>query len=327
MKSSILAVLRERQDFVSGQELCDQFQVSRTAVWKGINQLKEDGYDIEAVPRKGYRLCGSPDSISEVEIRSRLHTAWAADTLYSLATVDSTNDYAKKLAEDGAEHGTVVIADEQTKGKGRRGRTWVTPAGSNIAVSMVVRPSELKPEKASMMTLLAGMAVAKAVQEVTGLSAGIKWPNDTVLNGKKISGTLTEMSMELGSIHYLVIGTGINANETRFPEELQQTATSLKCELGRDVDRAGLICAYLQAFEDYYDRFMEYQDLRLLVEDYQHLLVNMDREVKVLEPGNEYCGTARGINAAGCLLVEREDGSITEVYAGEVSVRGIYGYV
>ncbi|MDO4523467.1 MAG: biotin--[acetyl-CoA-carboxylase] ligase [Eubacteriales bacterium] len=326
MKSEILNVLRASDGYVSGQELCDRFGVSRTAIWKGIHQLKEEGYEIEAVPRKGYRLCGCPDHITQVELESRMQTGWAAKKLYYLDTVDSTNDYAKRLAEEGAQHGTVVVADEQTKGKGRRGRVWETPAGTNIAMSMVVRPQQLAPEKASMMTLLAGMAVACAVRETTGLEVGIKWPNDTVIHGKKISGTLTEMSMELGAIHYLVIGTGINANMDEVPEYLRETATTLKRELGRPVNRAQLICAYMKSFEEYYDKFMEHQDLSLLIEEYHSMLVNKDREVRVLEPGHEYNGIARGINAQGCLLVEKKDGSIAEVYAGEVSVRGIYGY-
>lgn len=326
MKSEILSALRDTEGHISGQELCERFGVSRTAVWKGINQLKNEGYQIEAVQNKGYRLCGYPDSISKIELESRMHTKWAGRNLFCLDTVDSTNDYIKKLAEDGAPHGTLAVADYQSGGKGRRGRSWVTPHGTAIAMSILVRPT-LAPEKASMMTLVAGMAVARSVKEVTGLDVKIKWPNDVVIDGKKISGTLTEMSMELGAIHYIVIGTGINANVTEFPDEIKDTATSLILEKGEKVDRAAIICAHMEAFEDFYDRFMEYGDMTLLREDYQELLVNQDKAVRVLEPGHEYTGIARGIDEMGQLLVEKEDGSIVKVYAGEVSVRGVYNYV
>ncbi len=326
MKSEILSALRDTEGHISGQELCERFGVSRTAVWKGINQLKNEGYQIEAVQNKGYRLCGYPDSISKIELESRMHTKWAGRNLFCLDTVDSTNDYIKKLAEDGAPHGTLAVADYQSGGKGRRGRSWVTPHGTAIAMSILVRPT-LAPEKASMMTLVAGMAVARSVKEVTGLDVKIKWPNDVVIDGKKISGTLTEMSMELGAIHYIVIGTGINANVTEFPDEIKDTATSLILEKGEKVDRAAIICAYMEAFEDFYDRFMEYGDMTLLREDYQELLVNQDKAVRVLEPGHEYTGIARGIDEMGQLLVEKEDGSVVKVYAGEVSVRGVYNYV
>ncbi len=326
MKSKILSALRQSEGYISGQELCERFGVSRTAVWKGINQLKNEGYQIEAVQNKGYRLCGYPDSISRTELESRMYTKWAGKNLICLDSVDSTNDYIKKLAEEGAPHGTLAVADYQSGGKGRRGRSWVTPHGTAIAMSILVRPT-LAPEKASMMTLVAGMAVAKSVREVTGLDVKIKWPNDVVINGKKISGTLTEMSMELGAIHYIVIGTGINANVTEFPDEIRDVATSLILEKGKKVDRAAIICAHMEAFEDFYDRFMKYGDMTLLREDYQELLANQNQQVRVLEPGNEYTGTARGIDELGQLLVEKEDGSLVKVYAGEVSVRGIYNYV
>ena len=325
MKSKILSALRAQNGYISGQELCEQFGVTRTAIWKGIRQLKEEGYEIEAVQNRGYRLIAYPDTVSQAELKSRMQTEWAGREVIFLDTVDSTNNYAKRLAEDGAVHGTLVVADFQSGGKGRRGKTWVTPRGTTIAMSIVVRP-QIRPEKASMFTLVIGMAAAKAVQEVTGLSAQIKWPNDLVVNGKKLSGTLTEMSTELEGIHYVVIGTGINANIAEFPEEIKEIATSLQVELGHPVDRGAIICACMTAFEEYYEKFIEKQDMSLLIEDYQKLLVNKDQEVRVLEPGNEYNGIARGIDELGQLLVETADGHIEKVYAGEVSVRGIYQY-
>lgn len=326
MKSKILNILRIKGDYVSGQELCEYFGVTRTAIWKGICQLREEGYQIDAVKNKGYRLLESPDLITDVELGSRMDTNWAGGKLVYLDEVDSTNNYARKLAEDGVQHGTLVVADYQNGGKGRRGRTWVMPHRKAIAMSLIVRP-DIRPEKASMMTLVTGMAVAEAIKKVTGLDTKIKWPNDIVINGKKISGILTEMSAEMDGINYVVIGIGINANFTEFPEELRETATSLQQQLGYPVDRGAIICMTMKIFEIYYERFMETQSMKGLAEEYQQMLVNLDRQVRVLEPGNEYSGVARGIDETGQLLVEKENGETVAVYAGEVSVRGIYNYV
>lgn len=326
MKSKILNILRIKGDYVSGQELCEYFGVTRTAIWKGIRQLREEGYQIDAVKNKGYRLLESPDLITDVELGSRMDTNWAGGKLVYLDEVDSTNNYARKLAEDGVQHGTLVVADYQNGGKGRRGRTWVMPHRKAIAMSLIVRP-DIRPEKASMMTLVTGMAVAEAIKKVTGLDTKIKWPNDIVINGKKISGILTEMSAEMDGINYVVIGIGINANFTEFPEELRETATSLQQQLGYPVDRGAIICMTMKIFEIYYERFMETQSMKGLAEEYQQMLANLDRQVRVLEPGNEYSGVARGIDETGQLLVEKENGETVAVYAGEVSVRGIYNYV
>lgn len=325
MKSKILSALRAQNEYVSGQELCGQFGVTRTAVWKGIQQLREEGYEIEAVHNKGYRLVAAPDTVSGAELKSRMETRWAGRELVYLDTVDSTNDYVKKLAEQGAPHGTLAVADYQSGGKGRRGKIWITPHGTTIAMSILIRP-QIRPEKASMLTLVIGMAAAMAVRDITSLDVKIKWPNDLVIHGKKLSGTLTEMSAEMEGIHYVVIGTGINANITEFPEELQEIASSLQIELGHPVDRGAIICASMKYFEEYYEKFIETEDMSLLKDGYQKLLANMEQQVRVLDPGNEYTGIARGIDDLGQLLVEREDGTVTRVYAGEVSVRGIYQY-
>lgn len=326
MKSKILEVLRNKDTYVSGQELSEQFGVSRTAIWKAIHQLTEEGYKIEAVPKKGYHMIETPDVVRKEEVLSLLTTRWAGRNLVYEESVDSTNNLAKKLAEEGAPEGTLVVADEQTGGKGRRGRSWCTPKGSAIAMTIVLRP-QIRPELASMVTLIMGLSVAKAIQSLYPVEAGIKWPNDVVVNGKKICGILTEMSAEMSGIHYLVIGTGINTNVEDFPPEIQQTATSLIREMGERVNRAELIAVCLKYFEEYYEKYLEAGDLSLLKEDYEDLLLNRNNRVKVLEPGNEYLGISLGINEKGELMVKKEDGTITAVYAGEVSVRGVYGYV
>lgn len=327
-KSDILALLRNSKDYISGQQLCDQFGVSRTAVWKVINQLKEEGYQIESVTRKGYRLLSCPEVFSESEIASRITTDWAGKKIYHYDKTGSTNIDAKRLAEEGAPHGTTVVAEQQNQGRGRRGREWESPAGTAVYMSIVMKP-DFAPDKASMLTLVMALSVAEAITELTGLEAVIKWPNDIVVNKKKVCGILTEMSAELDYIHYVVIGVGINANNSlsEFTEELRKTATSLKIESGKSVSRAAMVERVLFYFEKNYDIFVRKLDLSELQEAYQKHLINLNADVKVLDPKGEYNGIARGINTTGELLVEKEDGTIEAVYAGEVSVRGLYGYV
>ena len=313
---------------MSGQQLCEEFQVSRTAVWKVIEQLKAEGYQIEAVRNKGYRLTCSPDVMSKAEIESLMKTKWAGHPVIYHDQVDSTNTQAKRLGEELARdgHGTLVVADLQTAGKGRRGRSWESPSGASIYMSILLRP-DILPDQAPMLTLVMAQSVAEAVQELTGAEVGIKWPNDIVLNGKKICGILTEMSAEIDYINYVVIGVGVNVNTPDFPEELVETATSLKIELGQSVKRSALIAAVMKRFEENYETFIRTGDLSGIQDQYNSLLVNRDRDVRVLEPGHEYNGHALGINSTGELLVEKEDGTTAEIFAGEVSVRGIYGYV
>ena len=326
MKAEILALLRESDKFVSGQELCNRFGVSRTAVWKVINQLKKEGYRIEAVQNKGYHMVSSPDLLSKYELESRLDTQWLGKEIVYKEVVGSTNAEVRKLAEDGAKDGLLVVADSQTQGKGRRGRIWQSPKGTNLYFSMLLKP-EFEPDKASMITLVAAYSVAKVIRETTGLDAKIKWPNDIVVGKKKACGILTEMSMERDYIHHVVVGIGINVNEEKFPEELEEMATSLKKEKGCLVSRANLLSAILLQFEADYLKFLAMEDLRPFLDEYNKILVNKGALVKVLDPKGEFSGIAGGIGADGRLIVFKENGQIEAVYAGEVSVRGMYGYV
>lgn len=326
MKTRILAILGRRDGYVSGQELCEDLNVSRTAIWKVINQLKEDGYEIASVPRKGYRMIGRPDSIAVEEVKSRMETVWAGRKVYSYEIVDSTNNEIRRLAEQGAPEGTLALAEEQNKGKGRRGRGWVMPAGSAVAMSLLLRPA-IAPMNASMVTLVMGLTVASVCKELYQVDAKIKWPNDVVVDGKKVCGILTEMSSEIDYINYVVIGAGINTCVETFPEELADKAVSLHSLIGCKPNRAELIARCMKKFEEYYEKFLETEDLSLLMEEYNGYLAGRGAMVRVLEPGNEYSGISEGINERGELQVRREDGMIEAVYAGEVSVRGIYGYV
>lgn len=326
MRERILAVLKESNDFVSGQELCEKFSVSRTAVWKAINALKEAGYEVEAVRNKGYRLVSSPDVLLSDEIKSLLETKWFGRKILYFDSIDSTNNEIKRQAEKELIPGMLAIAEEQTAGRGRRDRKWTSPPGTGIWMSFPVKP-DLPPYKASMITLVAALAVARAIEDETGLKAGIKWPNDIVVNGHKITGILTEMSAEMTSIHYVVIGIGINVNMTEFPDDIKETASSLYIESGSKVKRSCLVAAFGKYFEKYYELFLESGNLSPIKDEYEERLVNKDREVYIIEKDNKIIRTAIGIDDEGQLVVKDDAGRIEKIFAGEVSVRGIYGYV
>lgn len=326
MKTEVLRYLKETDGYLSGQELCERLGVSRTAVWKAIRRLTEEGYEIEAVRNRGYRLVGGGDVFQQTELESVIRTKAAGRNLVFLEEVDSTNNRAKQLAEAGAPDGTVVIAGRQSAGKGRRGKTWESPAAGGIWMSLLLRPA-IAPGQASMLTLAAALAVAEGIEKTCGAAVQIKWPNDLVLNKKKICGILTEMSTETDCINHVVIGIGININIKAFPDELKGVATSLYLETGKTVSRSLLTAAILQAWETCYEVFLQTRDLSALLEPYHRRLVNRDKEVRVLTPDGAYEGIARGITAAGELLVEKKDGTMANVLSGEVSVRGIYNYV
>lgn len=326
MKEEILRLLRSADGYISGQELCNRFGVSRTAVWKAINQLKEAGYEIEAQQNKGYKLMAAPDLMTEAEIKSLMHTDWVAKEVLYFDTIDSTNTKAQELAEKGYPSGTLVVADKQELGKGRRGRSWVSPSGTGIFMTLMIKP-DINPNNASMLTLVAALAVAKAITSVTGEEALIKWPNDIVVNGKKVCGILTEMNAQFDYINHIVVGIGINVHNESFPEEISQMASSLMIEAGgKRFHRAQIIAETMSYFEQYYDTFLKTQDLSALVREYDELLVNRNKSVRVLDPKEPFDGKAMGITPKGELIVDTWE-SRKLVSSGEVSVRGIYGYV
>lgn len=250
---------------------------------------------------------------------------FAGHPVFHMSCVDSTNEEAKRQGECGAVHGSVFWADKQTAGKGRRGRAWESQSTENLYFSLLLRP-DMVPEKLSMLTLLMAHAVAGGLKEKTGLQPKIKWPNDLVLGKKKVCGILSEMKPEGRKAAYCVIGVGINIGQTVFAEGLQDKATSLVLE-NVQVTAESLLVAILEAFNDLYDVFTVKGDLGFIMDEYNAMLAGKDERVRVLEPAGEYEGKSMGINSMGELLVETKPGTIQQVYAGEVSVRGLYGYV
>ena len=261
---------------------------------------------------------------NETTIADQIHTKWAGKTVHFARETDSTNLWIKRLAKEGAPEGTLALAEFQSAGRGRLGRSWEVPEGTSVMMSILLRP-KFEPQYAPMLTLVMGMAVAKAVKKL-GFDVSIKWPNDVVVSHKKICGILTEMGVRDGKIDYAVIGVGINVNIKEFPEEMADKATSLYLESGREFDRSQIPGLVMEAFEKYYEKFAATCDLSGLKEEYESILANYNQPVRVLakEP---YEGVARGITDGGELLVEKTDGTIVAVSAGEVSVRGLYSYV
>lgn len=266
------------------------------------------------------------DVLNPEEVAGRLHTKWLAKHIQYSATIDSTNLEAVRCAQGAWENGTLILTDMQTAGRGRRGRGWDSPGGVNIFFSLLLKPP-ISPDKASMLTLVMALSVAKGVEETAGTACAVKWPNDIVVNDKKVCGILTEMSVKPNEIQHVIIGVGINVNMADIPEELKNRATSLAIEAGRTIPRNMLLTAVLSHFEKDYEAFLQTEDLSGMLEQYNGRLINRGRMVRVLDPQGEFEGMAEGITPTGELLVRRADHTVETVYAGEVSVRGLYGYV
>jgi len=324
MKEAVLAVLRAAgSGWVSGEELSQRLGVSRTAVWKQMEVLRSAGYTLEAQPRLGYRLTGAPDSVTPDEVLPGLATRAFGRQIEYRESVGSTNELAKQLARSGAPEGLLVLADEQTAGKGRLGRSWTTPRGSALAMSLVLRP-ELPPVLAPRITLVAAVAVAEAVREVTGLPAGIKWPNDLQLFGRKFCGILTEMDAEMERVAFVVCGMGLNVNMDRadLPEAFREVATSLKAEKGETFRRAPLVQAVMARFEDIYGRLTAGRFDQVL-DRWRALSITLGQEVSALSMAGEptLTGLAEDVDDDGALLIRTEDGILVRVMSGEVSLR------
>ncbi len=334
MKDIILKKLKEsKEDYISGEELSSILGVSRTAVWKCINELKKEGYVIDSSSKKGYKLCYVPDIINPWEIKEGLDTKIIGRSVHCFSEVDSTNNYAKMLAQKGCEDGTVILAERQTQGRGRLGRSWDSMDKKGIWMTVVLRPA-VGLEDVQIITLAASVAVASALKKAMDIDAGIKWPNDIVLDGKKVCGILTEMSMEMERINFLILGIGMNFGhvESDFPEEIRDRATSLglylKGKKGLDISgfrRSHLVRVILSELEEVYDKINKGK-ATAVIEEWKKYSVTLGKEVLIKYREEQYTGIAEDIDQNGRLIVKQDDGTIREVLSGEVSVRGLLGY-
>jgi BirA family biotin operon repressor/biotin-[acetyl-CoA-carboxylase] ligase len=315
----VLAFLAEAGDeFLSGEAISDKLGLSRAAVWKHVNALRAQGYRIDAIPARGYRLVEIPDRLGELELRPLLNTHDLGQALHWFAEVGSTNDVAKRLADEGAAHGAVVVAEAQTAGRGRRGRVWASPAGRNVYLSVVLRP-DLPPSRAAELTLLASVALCQAVRQA-GVPAGIKWPNDLLAGGRKLAGILTELATDPDRVQWLVLGIGVNVNirEDELPGELRNIATSLAIERGESVPRTLFAAAVLSALEEWLDRHAE-EGFPPVREAWKAMSDTLGREVRVRSSDRNLEGVAEDVDDGGALLIRTAAG-LERVLAGDVEM-------
>lgn len=315
----ILGFLAEGgDDFISGAALSDKLGLSRTAVWKHVEQLRRLGYRIDAQPSRGYRLMEVPDRLTSLEVSPLLATRELGRTLHAFETIGSTNAEAHALAQEGAFHGEVVIAEQQTEGRGRRGRSWVSPAGSNLYFSAILRP-EIPPSRAPEVTLLAAVALAETLREAGATDAFIKWPNDLQINGKKVAGILTELSADVERVHFIVLGIGVNLNvdPATFPAEIAEIATSLMAARGQRVPRALFTAALWTKLENWLDRWLD-EGFGPVREAWKGLCSTLGQDVLVRSEAKELRGVAEDLDESGALLVRQADGRVERVLAGDV---------
>jgi BirA family biotin operon repressor/biotin-[acetyl-CoA-carboxylase] ligase len=315
----VLAFRAEAGDeFVSGEAISGKLGLTRAAVWKHVESLRAHGYRIDAIPARGYRLAEVPDRLTALELRPLLNTHDLGRTLEAHEELGSTSDRAKQLADEGAEHGTVVIAETQTAGRGRRGRSWASPARRNLYFSVVLRP-DLPPARAPELTLVASIAICEVLRQA-GVEAGIKWPNDLLASGRKIAGILTELAAEMERVHWVVLGVGVNVNARRedFPEELRGEATSVLLERGQAAPRALFAAACLTSLEEWIDRHAE-AGFGAVREAWRERTVTLGREVVVRADGREIAGTAEDNDESGALLVRSRAG-LERILVGDVTL-------
>ena len=322
MKEQVLALLiREEESYLSGEAISQTLGVSRAAVWKAIEALRADGFAIEAATRRGYRLAGSPDRLSPGTILPLLRKD-RADRLICFDSIDSTNTYAKKIALQGAPDGTMILADEQTGGRGRRGRSFYSPAGQGVYLTGLYHP-DVPPSRVSHFTAYVAAAVCRAIESTTACRPAVKWPNDILLSGKKVCGILTEMALEgeTGLLQYLITGMGVNVGQLPedFPEEIRPLATSLKAESGTDVKRSVLCAALINELDDAMEAFL--REDRNYWQYYRTRCITLGCPVWILSGSRKDPAFAEDLAEDFGLIVRWENGSLETVYAGEVSLR------
>lgn len=323
IKEKILSTLiNANGEPVSGQKLADELQISRTMIWKHLKGIEEDGYIIEAIKKKGYVLQSIPDLVTPAQVIPKLSTKYLGRNMDYYTTCASTQVIAADKAREDAPHGTVIIAEEQTAGKGRLERSWDSSANKGIWMSVIIRP-EISPEFAAPFTLVSAVAITQAIQEVTNLTPKIKWPNDILINGKKVTGILTELQADMDIVHSIIIGIGVNVNQelSTFDESIQSIATSLKMETGEEVDRSLLVARILYYLEKYGDLYVEkgFQPIKILWESHNCTIGNRIRATMLRETIE---GVALGITDDGVLELKLDSGEIRGVYSADIHLLG-----
>lgn len=306
---------------ISGQQLADEFQVSRTAIWKHIKELEHDGFMIETIKKKGYILQSSPDTLQKEQIEQYLTSSRFGQTIHYFDQCPSTQPIAHNLAQENAADGTIVICEEQTAGKGRLSRAWKSSKGKGIWMSVIIRP-DIPPIKAPQFTLIAAVAVTRAIEDVANVRAEIKWPNDLLINGKKCTGILTELQADVDRVQAIILGIGVNVNQDieEFPEDIQQIATSIKMVSGIHVDRGQLVARILHHLEIYTDLYVNhgFEPLKLLWESYSGTL---GKRIKAVMIHEEIEGVALGITNDGVLQVRTDDGKVHGIYSADIEIQ------
>lgn len=313
IQEELLYTLHKYKDgYISGEELADKFKVSRTSIWNYVDYFRKQGYVVEAHPNLGYRLLEVPDRLLPDEIQYGLNTKIIGSQILSYEEISSTNDIALDLAIKGAQEGTVIFAESQTKARGRLKRQWFSPKRKGIWFSVILRP-QLEPNYVPMITAISAVSAAKAIIKFTGLNVWIKWPNDIYINNKKIAGILTEISTELDAIKFAILGIGINVNIDDFPKELADTATSLKIEGGKEYSRIGLAKEILMSLEKYYNLLIS-KSWDDIITEWKNLSLVLGKRVRI----GELEGQAQGIDEQGALILRQDDGFIKHITSGDV---------
>lgn len=315
-ENKILKLLYENKgEYTPVKEIESATKITKTQIDEEIQTLRNEGYNID-VEERGYRLTRAPNILLPYEIKKNLKTEFLGKNIHFFKEVDSTNDVARELADEGAEEGTMVIAERQRSGKGRRGKKWISPSGG-VWMTIILRP-DVEPPKAPQLTLVTGVAVAETLNKECGLDIGIKWPNDILIGDKKVSGILTEVKTENGKVDYVLVGIGIDLNMdiTTFPPELRGGATSLKAELDREIKAAELVQRFLQRFEILYNGFNE-GNFREILNEWRKLSSTIGTYVEVHKKGRTVYGEAVGVNKDGKLILELDDGTLRKIISGE----------
>jgi BirA family transcriptional regulator, biotin operon repressor / biotin---[acetyl-CoA-carboxylase] ligase len=319
-KKLLDAFSNSQEEFLSGQVLADLAGCSRTAVWKHIEELRKEGFELEAVRRKGYKIKKTPERVTADEIRLGLKTEFMGRHIHSEEVVDSTQKVAQRLVLEGAPEGTIVIAEEQLSGRGRMDRKWHSPKYTGIWMSVILRPN-LPPAKAPQLTLITAVAVVQTIEEITGMTPEIKWPNDILLKGKKLTGILTEMQADADRIHSIIIGIGINVNQKLedYPEELKQIATSIAIEYGKKLERAEIIKVLLVKLEKLYSLYLDqgFYPIKLLWESYA---ISIGKKITARTITGSIYGQALGITDEGVLMIEDASGKNHHVYSADIEL-------